>query len=182
MVMNTDDKEAHTPMTHTHRYQSKLAWQGSTAAGYEAYDRTHRVAIPPVDTELRLSSDPAFSGDERLANPEQLLLAAASSCQLLMFLAIAARSRVEVLAYHDDADAVMPEGEKPMRITRITLRPHITVTAGTNIDRVRRMIHRAHEGCFIANTLNAEMIIEPVIEHATNSPTTGATETQETGA
>lgn len=110
-------------MTRTHTYESKLAWQGSTAAGYEAYDRTHRVAVPPADTELRLSSDPAFNGDERLANPEQLLLAAASSCQLLRFLAIAARSRIDVLSYHDDADAVMPEAETPMRMTRIGCAP-----------------------------------------------------------
>lgn len=158
--------EADKPMTHTQRYRSRLDWHGTTAAGYETYDRTHRIVVPPADTELRLSSDPAFNGDERLANPEQLLLAAASSCQLLMFLAIAARSRVDVLAYRDDADAVMPEDEKPMRITRITLRPRITVTVGADRDRIERMIERAHEGCFIANTLNAEIVIEPVIEHA----------------
>lgn len=40
-------------MTHTHRYESKLAWQGSTAAGYEAYDRTHRVVVPPAHNEDR---------------------------------------------------------------------------------------------------------------------------------
>ncbi len=153
-------------MTHTHTYHSRLSWQGTTAVGYETYDRTHRVAVPPADGELILSSDPAFNGDEHLPNPEQLLLAAASSCQLLSFLAIAARSRVEVLAYDDDADAVMPEEEKPMRITRITLRPRISVAAGSDLDRVRRMVESAHESCYIANTLTAEILIEPVIEHA----------------
>lgn len=150
-------------MTHTHTYRSELAWHGSTAAGYEAYDRTHRVVVPPAGGELVLSSDPAFNGAGDLPNPEQLLLAAASSCQLLSFLAIAARSRVDVLTYDDDADAVMPEDEKPMRITRITLRPRITVAAGGDLDRVRRMVERAHAGCFIANTLNAEIVVEPVI-------------------
>ncbi len=153
-------------MTHAHAYRSRLFWRGSTAAGYEAYDRTHHVAVPPADGELVLSSDPAFNGDGRLPNPEQLLVAAASSCQLLMFLAIAARSRVDVLAYEDDADAVMPEDAKPMRITRITLRPRIVVAAGDDLDRVRRMVARAHDGCFIANTLNAEILVEPVIEHS----------------
>ena len=71
-----------------------------------------------------------------------------------------------MLAYEDDADAIMPEDEKPMRITRITLRPRIVVAAGDDLDRVRRMVARAHDGCFIANTLNAEILVEPVIEHS----------------
>jgi len=153
-------------MTHVHTYRSQLSWEGSTAVGYESYDRTHRVAVPPAEDELTLSSDPAFNGDGRLPNPEGLLLAAASSCQLLMFLAIAARSRVDVRLYEDEAEAVMPEDAIPVRITRITLRPRIVIGPGGDLDRVRRLVERAHQGCFIANTLNSEILIEPVIEHA----------------
>ncbi len=152
----------------THTYRSQLSWEGSTGVGYQAYPRTHRVVVPPADGELVLSSDPAFLGDPRLPNPEQLLLAAASSCQLLSFLAIAARSRIGVLGYQDDAEAVMPEDQKPMRITRITLRPRIAVAAGTDLERVRRLVARAHDACFIANTLNARISIEPKVELASD--------------
>ena len=154
-------------MAHTHTYTSVLTWRGSTGVGYDAYDRTHRVGTPPAESELELSSDPAFRGTADLANPEQLLLASASSCQLLSFLAMAARSRIDVVAYDDNAEAVMPEDDKPVRITRITLRPHIVVAAGADLERVRRLVSRAHGGCYIANTLNAELVIEPVIDHAT---------------
>ncbi len=153
-------------MTHTHTYRSRLSWDGSTGVGYDSYERTHRVAVPPADGELVLSSDPAFLGEAKLPNPEQLLLAAASSCQLLSFLAIAARSGIDVLAYEDEAEAIMPEDVKPLRITQITLRPRIVVARGVDLDRVRRLVGKAHEACFIANTLNAEMSIEPVIEVA----------------
>ncbi len=151
-------------MTHVHAYESQLSWRGSTSVGYESYERTHHVVVPPAESELLLSSDPAFHGDAQLLNPEQLLLASASSCQLLGFLALAARSRIDVLAYYDAADAVMPDEQTAMRITRITLKPHIVVAAGTDLDRVRRLVGRAHDGCFIANTLNAEIVIEPTIE------------------
>jgi organic hydroperoxide reductase OsmC/OhrA len=154
-------------MTHTHTYTARLSWHGSTGVGYDAYDRTHRVATPPAAETLVLSSDPAFRGTADLANPEQLLLAAASSCQLLSFLAMAARSRIDVLAYEDDAEAVMPEDQQPIRITRIALRPRIVVAAGADLDRVRRLVAKAHDDCFIANTVNAEVIIEPIIEVAT---------------
>jgi len=151
-------------MTRTHSYQSRLRWEGSTGVGYEAYERTHRIVVPPADGEFVMSSDPAFLGNAELPNPEQLLLAAASSCQLLSFLAMAASSRIDVLAYQDDAEAVMPEDQKPMRITRVTLRPRIVVAAGTDLDRVGRLVARAHDACFIANSLSAEVVVEPTIE------------------
>lgn len=155
-------------MPHIHVYRSRLEWQGSTGHGYESYERTHRVGVPPAHAELTLSSDPAFGGDAALPNPEQLLLAAASSCQLLSFLAIAARSKLDVITYADEAEAVMPEHERPMRITRITLRPRIVVAAGADHDRVHRLLDKAHKACFIANTLNAEITVEPTIETALN--------------
>jgi organic hydroperoxide reductase OsmC/OhrA len=153
-------------MAHTHRYTSRLSWQGSTGVGYDAYDRTHRVATPPAEHELALTADPAFLGQPALTNPEQLLLAAASSCQLLSYLAMAARSRIDVLAYDDEADAVMPEDVRPVRITRITLRPRIVVAAGADLEKARKLVGRAHHACYIANTVNAEIVIEAVIEHA----------------
>lgn len=148
----------------THEYRSQLSWTGSTAE--RSYDRTHRVVVPPAAGELRLSAGPEFGGSSELPNPEQLQVAAASSCQLLTFLAFAAGSHVEVLAYEDDADGLMPEDDEPMRITEITLRPRISVAPDTDVDRVRRLVERAHEHCFIANTVAARIAIEPVIERA----------------
>jgi organic hydroperoxide reductase OsmC/OhrA len=171
-------------LAQTHIYRSQLSWQGSTADGYESYDRSHRVALPPAHNDILLSADPTFLGQAELANPEQLLLAAASSCQLLSLLALAARARVEVLAYRDEAEAIMPEDARPMpimpedarpmRITRVTLRPRITVAPGTDAARLARLIKRAHEECFIANTLNAEIVVEPVVEHADGSTPTAS--------
>jgi organic hydroperoxide reductase OsmC/OhrA len=144
----------------THTYRSTVAWRGSTGVGYDGYDRTHRVSTPPAQGEVTLSGDQAFGGDPRLMNPEALLLAAASSCQLLSFLALAARSRIDVLAYDDEAEALMPEDDQPVRITRITLRPRIQVAAGSNLDRVRRLVDKAHDTCYVANSLRTEVVIE----------------------
>ncbi len=151
-------------MSHVHDYRCRLDWTGSTADGYEAYDRTHTVSCPPAGAELQLSGDPAFGGNPDLLNPEQLLLAAASSCQMLSFLAYAARARVNVVSYVDEAEALMPEGDKPVRITAITLRPRIVIAGEADEARVRHFVERAHEACFIANSLRSEITIEPVIE------------------
>jgi organic hydroperoxide reductase OsmC/OhrA len=146
-----------------HSYRATCTWSGSTAAGYDAYDRTHDGATPPVEGTLALSADPAFRGDPALANPEQLVVLAASSCQLLSFLAVAARARLDVRAYHDDARGEMPEGDRPVRITRIVLRPRITLGPGSDPGRVPRLVEVAHRECFIANSLRSDVVVEPVV-------------------
>jgi len=112
---------------HPHRYWTELTWQGSTGGGYAAYDRTHQVSAPPAGVTLSLSADPSFRGDPERLNPEQLLLAAASSCQMLSFLALAAREGIDVVGYQDSAEAFMPLEDKPVRIT---LHPRGVIAAG----------------------------------------------------
>jgi organic hydroperoxide reductase OsmC/OhrA len=103
-------------------------------------------------------------GDPAILNPEQLLLMAASSCQMLWFLHLAAKARIDVVAYDDDASALMPEDEEPVRITDVTLRPRITLDGDASEERVRRLVDTAHEHCFIANTLNCSMTVEPSVQ------------------
>lgn len=145
----------------THVYATALTWSGSTGLGYEAYDRTHRLTASPADQTLRLASDPAFGGDPSLLNPELLLVAAASSCQLLSFLAVAARSRVDVIGYSDAATAIMPESDRPVRITRIELNPVITVVGDVTDDRLQRLVEIGHRECFVASSLNSDIVITP---------------------
>ncbi|GAB97502.1 organic hydroperoxide reductase OsmC/OhrA [Kineosphaera limosa] len=154
----------------THHYGTSLAWVGSTGLGYEAYDRTHSLQVAP-GTSLTASADPAFRGAPDLTNPEALLLAAASSCQCLSFLALAARARLDVTAYSDDATARMPEDDPPTRITDITLRPRITIRRGdadesTVRAKVDRLVGLAHEECFIARTLKARIHLDPRLQWA----------------
>jgi len=154
---------------HTHRYVARLAWSGSTGDGFDAYTRAHEASCPPAThgQPLALTADPAFKGDPAKLNPEQLLVLAASSCQLLSFLAVAARARVDVVAYEDDAEGEMPEDDRPMRITRITLRPTITVSGDAPGDeRLRQLADTAHRHCFIANSLTSEIRLEPTFRRA----------------
>ncbi|WP_098470518.1 OsmC family protein [Serinibacter salmoneus] len=152
----------------THAYATTLAWEGNTAVGYRAYSREHVVRFGDVGSDsarfdsavngsagrLVLSADAAFLGDAALPNPEQLLLAAASSCQLLSFLAVAARAGVEVTSYRDSASAEMPEDGPATRFTRIDLSIAV-VARGCSEERVRELLEQAHQQCYIANTLNA---------------------------
>ena len=103
-------------------------------------------------------------GDPAVLNPEQLVLMAASSCQMLWFLHLAAKARIDVVAYDDEATALMPEDVEPVRITEITLRPRISVTGDASDERIHKLVHSAHDYCYVANSLNSAMSIEPTVE------------------
>lgn len=147
--------------SNAHRYATSLTWTGSTGAGYQAYDRAHAVTATPAEVSLELTSDPSFGGDATRLNPEQLLVAAASSCQLLSFLAVAARARLDVIGYADEATAEMPTDNKPMWITRIDLRPVITITGDVPDDRLLHLVEIAHRECFIASSLRTDVVVTP---------------------
>lgn len=141
------------------RYSARVRWSGSTGAGWDRYDRTHTAAAPPAEAEIAMTTGEE-KGDPRLNNPEQLVVMAASSCQLLWFLHLAAKARIDVVEYADEAEGEMPES----RLTRIVLRPMIRVAADTTEERVRRLVEVAHRECNIANSLRTEVVVEPRIE------------------
>ncbi len=148
-----------------HRYETRLAWTGSTGAGWDSYAREHSATAPPAVQEVGLTTGEAH-GDSALLNPEQLLVMSASSCQMLWFLHLAAKARIDVVEYRDEAVGLMPEEDPPMRVTTIVLRPHIVLGREAPAERVRKLVATAHEHCYIANSLTSEVEIEPVIEVA----------------
>jgi organic hydroperoxide reductase OsmC/OhrA len=147
---------------HEHHYTATCRWSGSTGAGYDNYVRAHELSAPPAAAMVQASGDPAFRGDAKRLNPEQLLVMAAASCQLLSFLAVAARKRLDVVDYVDQAEGFMPEDDKPMRITRILLKPRIVVKSGTK-EAVLKAVEIGHHECYIANSVKTEIEIKPEI-------------------
>ncbi|GGV69680.1 peroxiredoxin [Streptomyces longisporoflavus] len=139
--------------THTHAYQVDLHWRGSTGAGIRAYSRDHTAVAAPAPA-VGLSADPAFRGSPERLNPEQLVVMAASSCQMLSFLGAAARAGVDVLAYDDEATSHLDLTAKPVRLAGVRLDVTVRVAAGTDANTVQELTAQAHRGCYIANSLS----------------------------
>jgi organic hydroperoxide reductase OsmC/OhrA len=146
-----------------HLYKAHTHWTGDTALGWEHYGRAHSASAPPAAPELTVTTGES-KGDPSQLNPEQLVVLAAASCQLLSFLAVAARARLDVRDYRDDATATMPEADQPIRLAEIVLRPRIVLAAGPTEQRVRHLVEVAHRECFIANSLATPVRVEPVVE------------------
>ncbi len=105
--------------TGVHTYRARCQWSGSTGRGDQHYYQEHAATAEPASDSLTLPADPAFRGRPDHLNPEQLVvMAASSSCQLLSFFAVAARAGIDVLAYDDAAEGVMPEDHHPVSIIR----------------------------------------------------------------
>jgi organic hydroperoxide reductase OsmC/OhrA len=92
---------------------------------------------------------------------------AAASCQLLSFLALAAREGIDVLHYEDGARGLMSDTAAahglPMRIERIDPEPRITVAPGCTDDRVLALVERAHDTCCIANSLVSTITVKAIV-------------------
>ena len=138
------------------RFSAHTSWSGSTAQGWEHYDRAHEARAEPADQALTVTTAERL-GDPAHLNPEQLLLMAASSCQLLWFLHLAAKARIDVVRYEDRCEAEMP-GD---RIARVVLRPEIAIAGDVAEERVLRLCEQAHRHCNIAKSLSCPVELEP---------------------
>jgi len=141
----------------THHYEVTVVWTGARSEGtadYRAYGRDHEVTADGTPA-IPGSSEPAFRGDPSRWNPEQLLVASLSQCHLLWYLHLCTASGVVVVAYEDHPQGVMTETEDGGgRFTEVTLAPVVTVAEASMSEAALELHGRAHELCFIANSVN----------------------------
>ena len=100
---------------------------------------------------------------EQNVDPEEAFVASLSSCHMLFFLSIAAKRNYIVDEYIDDAIGVMNKDSSGREwMTRVTLRPMIKFSGENQPDyrSLEKMHYRAHELCFIANSVKTEVVTE----------------------
>jgi organic hydroperoxide reductase OsmC/OhrA len=131
----------------THR--ARVVWEG----GSEDL-RAHRVELG--EQSLPASAMAANGGDESKADPEALLVAAVSSCHMLWFLDFSRRERLRVASYEDDPEGTL-SGD---RFTHVVLRPRVEWEEAPDARTVATLHHRAHEACYIANSVNFPVEVE----------------------
>jgi organic hydroperoxide reductase OsmC/OhrA len=149
-------------MAKTHSYAPVIQWTGNRGEGtrsYDSYARDHTISAagkPPVPG----SSDPAFRGDPTRYNPEDLLVASVSACHMLWYLHLCASAGINVTRYLDRPVGIMTEEAGGSgRFTGVTLKPEVTITAGDEA-KAKALHHKAHELCFVANSVNFPIAIE----------------------
>jgi organic hydroperoxide reductase OsmC/OhrA len=97
-------------------------------------------------------------------DPEEAFVASISSCHMLWFLSLAAQAGLRVDQYQDEAVGVMGKNAAGKNaVTRVTLQPRVTFSGDKLPSRpeVDELHHKAHEECFIANSVTTEILCEP---------------------
>ncbi len=142
-------------MSNRHTYKTQLIWDGNLGDGtatYAGYGRQHRILIDGKP-ELHGSADPMFRGAADVHNPEDLFVAAVSSCHLLSYLALCARNSINVLDYRDEATGdLVFDARGGGKFEEIVLRPIVTIANEADRERAMEMHEKAHELCYIANS------------------------------
>jgi organic hydroperoxide reductase OsmC/OhrA len=148
-----------------HLFECRLTWTGASGGATTNRDGYSRDLLVEVEGKPPLagSSAPAFRGDAKAHNPEDLLVAALSECHCLSYLALAARAGMAVLAYEDRATGTLAKIDGKFRFRGVTLRPRVWVMQGTNVQQARALHEKAHGECFIANSVNFPVSSEPEI-------------------
>jgi organic hydroperoxide reductase OsmC/OhrA len=150
-----------------HVYGATVSWE---RGGQDYLDRKYsRAHVWRFDggVEVPASSSPSVVkvplSREDAVDPEEALVASASSCHMLTFLDLAARAGFRVDSYVDQATGTMgrrPDGRVAM--VDIVLKPQIAFSGDNrpSTEELAELHHRSHEICYIANSLNFEVRVE----------------------
>jgi organic hydroperoxide reductase OsmC/OhrA len=151
------------------QFEAKLAWQrGAQSFADQRYSRAHEwifdggLRVPASSSPL---SVPVPMSDPAAVDPEEALVAAASSCHMLFFLSLAAQRGFVVDDYRDHAIGTMEKNaEGKIAMTKIALRPAITFSlTPPNAAELAALHHDAHAKCYIANSIKADVVVEAAL-------------------
>jgi organic hydroperoxide reductase OsmC/OhrA len=140
--------ETQSPRITTHH--ASVSWD---PARTDLQAHTIRLA----EQTLQASAAAELGGDGVKADPEELFVASLSACHMLWFLSYCRRKRLRITSYEDEPEGTM-DGT---RFTRVVLRPRVSFEEDPGQEVVDRIHHRAHELCFIANSVSCPVDVEP---------------------
>lgn len=151
-------------------YTAQVLWQrdGQDFTG-NRYSRRHLIRFDG-GAEITGSSSPHVvpppQSDPAGADPEEMFVASLSTCHMLWFLAIAAKRGFTVDSYTDNAEGEMARNDaKKMVMAQVTLRPRVAFSGDKQPTREQldELHHKAHEECYIANSVTTDVRCEPVV-------------------
>lgn len=149
-------------------YTATITWKSDSPETFtkNRYSRGHEwsfdggVAVPASSSPQVV---PRFSV-EAAVDPEEALVASAASCHMLTFLWLAAKAGFNIASYTDNAVGEMATMEDGRQwVAKITLDPQIEWIGDVpNAEQLADLHHRAHEGCFIANSIKSDVVVRGI--------------------
>jgi organic hydroperoxide reductase OsmC/OhrA len=130
------------------------------------YTRVHEIAFDggtTIQASGAPGNVPAQFSSEMSVDPEELFVASLSSCHMLWFLDLSRQAGVEILSYEDQAEGVLEtNAQGRTAITRVRLCPRVETVNDASAEQLSELHQKAHDACFIANSVKAVVTVEPV--------------------
>ncbi len=136
-----------------HRYEVHLSGHAGGCA-------TASNGLAPV---LRVAPPVEYDGPGDTWSPEHLLLAAVQSCFLFTLRAIARASKIELLHVDVDASGIVDRSDGVTRFTEIVLCPTVTPAAGTDRERINRVLERVETACLVSASLSTPVRVRAAV-------------------
>ena len=150
-------------------YTATIRWSRTGDGDFKKghYSRAHEWAfdggvVVPAGPSPHIVPQPW--GNPSGVDPEEAFVASLSSCHMLFFVDFARRDGWVVDEYVDEADGVLDKrSDGKMAMTRGTLRPRVTWGGDKRPSEaeIADLHHRAHDACFIANSVTTVVRVEP---------------------
>jgi organic hydroperoxide reductase OsmC/OhrA len=148
-------------------YTATLTWKrGEQPFSDGKYSRGHEIAFDagfsiPASSSPHVVRPPLSREDA--ADPEELFVAAMSSCHMLFFLDFARRAGFVIDSYVDAAEGDLGKGaDGRIQMTQVRLKPQIAWSGEKrpSAEDVSVLHHKAHEACYIANSFKGGVTVE----------------------
>ena len=151
-------------MAQEHLFEGDLRWTGSSHSAEPGVAIERRFAIEFAGKAPIEGSSPAvFKGDDAFHNPETLMVASLMACHHLTYLALCERAGIALADYTDHASGRLGLREGRMQMVGVTLRPRVRVAQAADAERALAMHAKAHANCFMSNSVNFEVTVEPAV-------------------
>lgn len=141
-------------MSEKHTYSTAVEWTKERRAALSSR------GLPTIE----VATPPNFpGGHEGIWSPEHLYTAAAEVCLMTTFLSFAERANLDFLSYKSEADGILDKVEKSLLMTRIHIKPTITVANEADREEALKLIERAERYCLISNSMKSEVTVEAIV-------------------
>jgi peroxiredoxin-like protein len=138
-----------------HIYDVTLEWNEG---------RIGTMSSKKLNNTLQVATPPEFPGGvEGIWSPEHLFVAAVSSCLMTSFTAIADFSKFGFTSLKVDSFGTMSKVDGKFVMSRVTLRPVLTIPDEKYEAKAYRLLEKAEEICLISRSIKSEIIFEPEV-------------------
>jgi len=152
------------------QHTARIVWKSQGGEFIKGkYSREHRwyfdggVEVPASPTPAVV---PVPYSNPACVDPEEAFVASIASCHMLTLLFVAQKAGLEVLEYDDSAVGTMTKNENGIPwVSSVLLSPRIAWSPGAEptADRLSELHHKAHELCFIANSVKTSITVAPTV-------------------